>query len=106
MVREGQPLVHIFPQDESLTRFFSHPVHRYAIERTPTFIKIWFWQHDVNKVLSDVQDSSSDSIDTDGWGTPTAYFPNTQCDIDDKFAPSNIIINLTFCKSHSFVQWR
>ena len=101
----GQPLVHIFPQDdsESLTPFFSHPVYRYAMERTSTFIKIWFWQRDVSNVPSDIQDSSSDSIDTAAWGTPTAYFPNTQCDIEDKFAPANIIINLTFCESHSFL---
>ena len=74
------------------------------MERTPTFIKIWFWQRDVSNVPSDILDSSSDSIDTAAWGTPTAYFPNTQCDIDDKFAPANIIINLTFCESQSFVQ--
>ena len=30
-------------------------------------------------------------------GTPTAYFPNTDCDIASHFDANNIIINLTFC---------
>ncbi|KAH9991442.1 endo-beta-glucanase [Russula vinacea] len=62
----------------------------YAMERTPMFIKIWFWPRDAGDVPSDVQNSSSSSINTDAWGTPT-------CDIDSNFSPSNIIINLTFC---------
>lgn len=32
-------------------------------------------------------------------GTPTALFPNNQCDIGSHFDANNIIINLTFCKS-------
>lgn len=32
-------------------------------------------------------------------GTPTAYFPNTSCDLETAFGPNNIIINLTFCES-------
>jgi hypothetical protein len=67
----------------------------YAIERTPTFIKIWFWPRG-STVPSDVFNGAS-SVNTDLWGTPTAYFPNTQCDINNKFGPANIIINLTFC---------
>lgn len=74
------------------------------MERTSTFIQIWFWPRGASNVPSDVQDSNSGSINTDAWGTPSAYFPNTQCDINGKFAPSNIIINLTFCKSFSSVR--
>ncbi|KAI0274329.1 endo-beta-glucanase [Russula aff. rugulosa BPL654] len=69
----------------------------YAMERTTTFIKVWFWPRQASNVPSDVRNGNSDSINTDAWGTPTAYFPNTQCDINSKFTPSNIIINLTFC---------
>jgi hypothetical protein len=69
------------------------------MERTPTFIKIWFWPRNAGDVPSDVRGSNSGSINTDAWGTPTANFPNTECDIDSNFSPSNIIINLTFCKS-------
>lgn len=70
---------------------------RYALERTPTFIKIWFWPRSATNIPSDVLNGAS-SINTDTWGTPTAYFPNTQCDINSKFSPANIIINLTFCE--------
>jgi hypothetical protein len=97
MVREtSQPLIHFFVRVESLTLF--PPVCRYAMERTPTFIKVWFWQRHTSDVPSDVRNGNSGSINTDTWGTPTAYFPDSQCDINSKFAPSNIIINLTFCE--------
>jgi hypothetical protein len=71
--------------------------NRYAIERTPTFIKIWFWPRYANNIPSDVLNGAS-SVNTDNWGSPTANFPNTQCDINGKFGPANIIINLTFCE--------
>jgi hypothetical protein len=77
------------------------------MERTRMFIKIWFWPRNAVNVPPDVRSSSSGSINTDAWGTPTANFPNTQCDIDNKFSDSNIIINLTFCESHSIhSSWR
>jgi len=66
------------------------------LERTPTFLKIWFWPRNANNVPPDVQSGSS-SINTDAWGTPTAFFPDTECDISSKFTDSNIIIDLTFC---------
>jgi hypothetical protein len=67
------------------------------MERTPASIKVWFWPRHASDVPADVL-SGSGSVNTDAWGTPTANFPNTQCDIDRKFTPSNIIINLTFCE--------
>jgi len=98
-VKPNQPL-HFSPQDESLIlHIFPHFACRYAMERTSTFIKIWFWPRHVSDVPSDVRNSNSDSINTDAWGTPTGYFPSTQCDINSKFTPSNIIVNLTFCES-------
>ena len=68
------------------------------MERTQNFIKIWFWSRHDSSVPADLLNRSG-SINTDAWGTPTAYFPNTQCDMKSHFTPSNIIINLTFCKS-------
>jgi len=68
----------------------------YAIERTPTFIKIWFWPRGAGFVPSDVVNGAS-LVNTDFWGVPTAFFPNNQCDVNSKFSPANIIINLTFC---------
>lgn len=67
----------------------------YAMERTNDFVKVWFWPRNSN-APSDATSGGS-TIDTDAWGTPTALFPNTQCDIGGHFGPNNIIINLTFC---------
>jgi hypothetical protein len=70
------------------------------MERTTTFIKVWFWPRRARGVPLDVRYGNSDSINTDKWRYPTAYFPATQwCDINSKFTPSNIIIDLTFCES-------
>ncbi|KAF9443774.1 glycoside hydrolase family 16 protein [Macrolepiota fuliginosa MF-IS2] len=68
----------------------------YAIERTPTFIKVFFWPRNSGSVPSDVRNGGS-TVDTDNWGTPTAFFPNTSCDLTQHFSAHNIIINLTFC---------
>ncbi|KAF7320860.1 Glycoside hydrolase family 16 protein [Mycena chlorophos] len=68
----------------------------YAIERTDTFINVWFWSRSAGGVPADVSAPGS-SVDTSTWGTPTANFPNTSCDIEEFFNANNIIINLTFC---------
>ncbi|KAG8706067.1 hypothetical protein FRC11_008536 [Ceratobasidium sp. 423] len=68
----------------------------YAMERTSTYIKVWFWPRNSATVPSQVKNGAS-SIDTSTWGTPFAAFVNTSCDINAKFGPNNIIINLTFC---------
>ncbi|KAJ3477504.1 hypothetical protein NLI96_g10422 [Meripilus lineatus] len=68
----------------------------YAMERTSTFIKVWFWPRNSGSVPSGVKNGGS-SVDTANWGTPTAFFPNTNCDINSHFGPNNIIINLTLC---------
>ncbi|KAG8835534.1 hypothetical protein FRC17_002763 [Serendipita sp. 399] len=69
----------------------------YAMERTPTFIKVWFWPRNDASVPADVKTLGQSVINTDSWGVPSAFFPNTQCDISSKFGGHNIIINLTFC---------
>ncbi|KIJ12504.1 glycoside hydrolase family 16 protein [Paxillus involutus ATCC 200175] len=61
---------------------------RYAMERTDDYISIWFWE---------CSDCSAPQDVTDGAGTPSAYFPNTDCDLASHFSPNNIIINLMFC---------
>ncbi|KIK51183.1 glycoside hydrolase family 16 protein [Collybiopsis luxurians FD-317 M1] len=67
----------------------------YAMELTANFVKIWFWARGTS-VPSDVSGGSA-TINTNNWGTPVAYFPNTSCNINSHFGPQNIIINLTFC---------
>ncbi|KAH7883436.1 glycoside hydrolase family 16 protein [Phlebopus sp. FC_14] len=68
----------------------------YAIERTSTFIKIYFWERGSTSVPGDVKAPGS-TVNTDTWGTPAAYFPDTDCDFSSHLGPHNIIINLTFC---------
>ncbi|CAE7094276.1 unnamed protein product [Rhizoctonia solani] len=68
----------------------------YAMERTSTYIKVWFWPRNSATVPTQVRNGAS-SIDTSTWGTPFAAFVNNSCDLNAKFGPNNIIINLTFC---------
>ncbi|KAJ7349959.1 endo-beta-glucanase [Mycena albidolilacea] len=68
----------------------------YATERTNSFISVWFWPRNDPAVPADVK-AGGGSVDTDNWGTPSATFPSTTCDIEEHFAAHNIIINLTFC---------
>jgi hypothetical protein len=68
----------------------------YAMERTTTYIKVWFWSRNSAYVPAGVK-SGAGSLDTSGWGTPTAVFVNNSCNIASHFGPENIIINLTFC---------
>lgn len=68
----------------------------FAMERTTTSIKVWFWSRTANNVPADVLHGSK-AVNTANWGEPQAFFPNTDCDIASHFGPHNIIINLTFC---------
>jgi hypothetical protein len=68
----------------------------YAMERSPSEVKVWFWSRAASNVPSDVKNGAT-TINTNGWGQPNAYFPDTSCDIDDHFGPQNIMIDLTFC---------
>ncbi|KAF8069103.1 laminarinase [Lyophyllum atratum] len=70
----------------------------YAMERTTSFIKVWFWTRSATNVPADVKNGAT-SVNTGNWGTPVAYFPNTSCDIATHFGAHNIVINckLTFC---------
>ncbi|KAG8761818.1 hypothetical protein FRC12_009311 [Ceratobasidium sp. 428] len=68
----------------------------YVTERTKTFIKVWFWPRGSANVPAGVKNGAA-SIDTSGWGQPTAVFVDNSCDFNSHFGPENIIINLTFC---------
>ncbi|OBZ78871.1 putative glycosidase C21B10.07 [Grifola frondosa] len=57
----------------------------YVMERTTSFIKVWFWSRGDPTVPSDVS-SGAASVNTDAF-----------CDINAHFGAHNIIINLTFC---------
>ncbi|KAJ3927074.1 MAG: hypothetical protein NXY57DRAFT_965828 [Lentinula lateritia] len=68
----------------------------FGMERTSTFISIWFWPRGSTTVPAGVSEGDTKVI-TDNWGTPVAYFPNTDCDIAPEFEAHNFVINLTFC---------
>ncbi|KAG8735619.1 hypothetical protein FRC10_010352 [Ceratobasidium sp. 414] len=68
----------------------------YATERTTSYIKIWFWPRNSAYTPAGVKSGAS-SLDTSGWGQPSALFVNDSCDMNAHFGPENIIINLTFC---------
>ncbi|TCD62940.1 hypothetical protein EIP91_006203 [Steccherinum ochraceum] len=67
----------------------------YGMERRDDLVKVWFFPRS-GSVPNDLK-TGAKSIDTGGWGTPNAFFPNTQCDIGGHFGSNNIIIDLTFC---------
>ncbi|KAG1777267.1 glycoside hydrolase family 16 protein [Suillus placidus] len=69
----------------------------YAMERTNSYIKVWFWERHDRSAPFDATNGAW-SIDTNFWGTPAAYFPNTYCDLASHFDANNIIINLTLCE--------
>ncbi|KAF7367056.1 Glycoside hydrolase family 16 protein [Mycena sanguinolenta] len=68
----------------------------YAMERTNTFINVWFWSRKATIVPADVS-AGGTTVNTSNWGTPVANFPNTTCNFPQFFDAHNIIINLNFC---------
>ncbi|KAJ3509319.1 hypothetical protein NLJ89_g5285 [Agrocybe chaxingu] len=68
----------------------------YVIERTPTYIKVWFWARNDGSVPAEVRNGLG-QVNPNNWGVPAAYFPDTSCRIPNFFQEHNIIINLTLC---------
>ncbi|KAF8558266.1 endo-beta-glucanase [Imleria badia] len=68
----------------------------YAIERTSSNIKVYFWPRGDHSVPPQVELSYA-VVEPATWGTPAAAWSNDMCDFPSHFGPHNIIINLTFC---------
>ncbi|PPQ78780.1 hypothetical protein CVT25_010653 [Psilocybe cyanescens] len=68
----------------------------YAIERSSTYIKVFFWSRNDGSVPKDVINGSS-QVNPADWGTPAVFFPDTSCDFSQHFQEHNIIIDLTLC---------
>jgi hypothetical protein len=86
------------------------------MERTIDFIRVWFWDRTDTSVPNDVKNGTS-SVNTDDWvrnipsctvapsvsaefgsqGTPSADFPNINCDFSKYFGQNYISIGLDFC---------
>ncbi|KAI0794475.1 glycoside hydrolase family 16 protein [Fomes fomentarius] len=55
-------------------------------------VSVWFF--DRSDIPQDIKDKQPDPS---SWGTPTAFFPNTQCDILSHFLPQQLIFVITIC---------
>ncbi|KAH6892832.1 family 16 glycosyl hydrolase [Coprinopsis sp. MPI-PUGE-AT-0042] len=86
-----------FPQPESFGPSFNQAGGGwYAVERSASHIKVWFWSRNDPTVPSEIKDWKP-YVKPDEWGTPSAFFPSTSCNISKHFNEHNIIINLTLC---------
>ncbi|RPD77276.1 hypothetical protein L226DRAFT_459589 [Lentinus tigrinus ALCF2SS1-7] len=66
----------------------------WATQFDSTGIYIWFWTRD--SVPSSVS-SATDSIDISSWGTPSAAYPSSSCDITNYFTAQQLVIDITLC---------
>ncbi|KAL1943294.1 hypothetical protein VTO73DRAFT_4369 [Trametes versicolor] len=66
----------------------------WAAQIDTTGISIWFWTR--SSVPSSVS-SATDSIDPSGWGTPSASYPASSCDISEFFTPQQLVLDITLC---------
>ncbi|KAG8896343.1 hypothetical protein FRB99_008929, partial [Tulasnella sp. 403] len=71
----------------------------YAMERSASFISVWFWSRNDTSVPDEVRNAagSKNKVNPASWGTPYANFVNNGCDFDGKFKPQNIIFSLGLC---------
>ena len=70
----------------------------YAMERSNSGVKVWFWPRHDKSIPADVAKGAK-KINTAKWGTPSAHFPATSCNMARHFGAHNIIINLSLCES-------
>ena len=57
-------------------------------------IAIWFWPR--SSVPASVSTATS-SVDISDWGTPSANYTSTSCDIASSFAPQQLVLDITLC---------
>ncbi|EIW80134.1 glycoside hydrolase family 16 protein [Coniophora puteana RWD-64-598 SS2] len=68
----------------------------YAIVKTSTAISMYFWGRNDGSVPNEVRNPGQ-TVNPASWGTPSAYYPSTQCNFNTHIGSQNIIINLAFC---------
>ncbi|EPS94588.1 hypothetical protein FOMPIDRAFT_58348 [Fomitopsis schrenkii] len=59
-----------------------------------TQIAIWFWPR--SSVPASVSSATS-SVDISEWGTPSANYTSSACDIGTSFAPQQLVLDITLC---------
>ncbi|CDO69351.1 Glycoside Hydrolase Family 16 protein [Trametes cinnabarina] len=64
----------------------------YAHSLESDAISVWYFDRD-----SIPADITAQKPDPSTWGTPTAFFPNTQCDISSHFVAQSLIFDITLC---------
>ena len=63
---------------------------------------IRMWQFARNAVPSDI---TGKTPNPDTWGTATADFPSTECDIGSHFKNNSIIVNIDLCGDLVYPTW-
>ncbi|KAH9858403.1 concanavalin A-like lectin/glucanase domain-containing protein [Lenzites betulinus] len=66
----------------------------WAMQIESSGINIWFW---TRKSVPDSVTNANTSIDPTSWGTPSAAFASSSCDIDKFFGPQQMVIDITLC---------
>lgn len=66
----------------------------YVMEWTSDAISVWHWSR--ANIPSDI---AAGNPDPSGWGTPSAQFQGSGCDIDTHFQQQSIVFDTTFCGS-------
>ncbi|KAI0920654.1 hypothetical protein AcW1_002332 [Taiwanofungus camphoratus] len=59
-----------------------------------TGIYIWFWSR--ANVPSSISSANS-SVDPSSFGTPSAAFPSSSCNISEFFTPQQLVLDITLC---------
>ncbi|KAK0443985.1 concanavalin A-like lectin/glucanase domain-containing protein [Desarmillaria tabescens] len=57
---------------------------------------IWFWSRQ-NIPKSITSATSTSNMDTTDWGTPSASYPSSGCDLQKLFKPQKLILDITLC---------
>ncbi|KAM5533509.1 hypothetical protein V8D89_012846 [Ganoderma adspersum] len=66
----------------------------WAAEFDVTGIFVWFWTRD--SIPADVSNTST-SVDPSTWGTPSASWPASTCNITNFFTPQQMVLDITLC---------
>ncbi|KAJ8468523.1 hypothetical protein ONZ51_g9591 [Trametes cubensis] len=66
----------------------------WAMQLESSGISIWFW---TRKDVPDSVTNANTTIDPSSWGTPSASFASSSCDINKFFGPQQMVIDITLC---------
>ncbi|KIJ62663.1 glycoside hydrolase family 16 protein [Hydnomerulius pinastri MD-312] len=85
--------------------FNTHQGGWYALERTNSYLKIWFWSRSDRAVPHEVKFGRTKTIHTESWGVPAAVWTDDLCNFPSHFGPHNIVINLALCGDWAGNYW-